>query len=225
MPRPRLFISRDADYDWLIALEFGVTDDGQPEELWRPVSEGLRYLYDAPEGGRCLGFVVQHFSEFDPQADEVDEIWRGPRFDVPTLGLTSASAGEIVVATEAFLGEQSTVNRYFFDQAVAASRRPRKAVERWRYCLQTGDVMAHYGLGYTLYELGCHHEAYRHLRAYTEIAPTNTWAWCWFGKAAEALGETDEAIAAYNRAVELEEGGGDETDAADLLDDLVDRIE
>ena len=31
--------------------------------------------------------------------------------------------------------------------------------------------MAHFGLGYTLYDLGRFQEAYRHLRHYTEIAP------------------------------------------------------
>ncbi len=80
--------------------------------------------------------------------------------------------------------------------------------------------MAHFALGYTLYELGRFHEAYRHLRHYTEIAPFHSWNWCWLGKAAAALGEVDEARAAYRRALELEDEGYDETDARSLLDDL-----
>jgi hypothetical protein len=44
--------------------------------------------------------------------------------------------------------------------------------------------MAHFALRYTVYELGRHREAYRHLRHYTEIAPHCSWNWCWYGKAA-----------------------------------------
>ncbi len=33
--------------------------------------------------------------------------------------------------------------------------------------------MAHFALGYTLYELGRYHEAYRHLRYYAQIAPAS----------------------------------------------------
>jgi tetratricopeptide (TPR) repeat protein len=217
---PRLYLNHDADYDWLIALEFGLTDDGQPAGNWRPLAESFAYLASEPAGGRLLGFVVRNFSEFDPEDDEVSSIWADPRFDVPVLGLSGASAGEIVVAARPFLAGASTVNRHFFHDAVAASDEPKRAVDSWRYCLQAGDVMAHFGLGYTLYDQGRYHEAYRHLRAYTEITPTNPWAWCWLGKACEALGETVEAERAYRRALRLEEAAGDETDAGELLEDL-----
>jgi Flp pilus assembly protein TadD len=80
--------------------------------------------------------------------------------------------------------------------------------------------MAHFGLGYTLYELGRFPEAYRHLRHYTEIAPCGGWNWCWLGRAAEAIGETGEARNAYERALALEDAGHEETDAAELLDAL-----
>ena len=60
-------------------------------------------------------------------------------------------------------------------------------------------------------------EAYRHLRYYVEIAPAEPWNWCWFGKCAEALGEIEEARAAYQRAVDLTDLGADETEAPDLL--------
>lgn len=69
-----------------------------------------------------------------------------------------------------------------------------------------------------LYDLGRHHEAYRHLRDYTEIAPHGSLNWCWYGKAAEAIGERAEARMAYLRAIELEERGDQETDAAELLE-------
>lgn len=217
---PRLFLNHDADYDWLIALEYGTTDDGQPEENWHVLTENFAYLSTRPAEGHCLGFAVQNFNEFDPDAEDARAIWRGPRFDVPVLGLTDATAGEIIVASRLFLDGESTINRHFFDQAVAASDDPVEAVAHWRYCLQCGDVMAHYGLGYTLYELGRFRDAYRHLRTYTEITPTSPWAWCWLGKAAEAMGETAEARNAYERALNLERDSGDETDAKELLDDL-----
>lgn len=216
----RLFLNHDADYDWLIAVEFGTTDDGQPEENWHVLSEDFAYLSTAPVEGRCVGFAVQNFADFDVDGQDVQAIWRGPRFDVPVLGLTNATAGEIVVAARLFVDGESTINRHFFDLAIAAARKPAEALVRWRYCLQCGDVMAHYGLGYTLYELGRFHEAYRHLRAYTEITPTSPWAWCWLGKAADAMGETAEAASAYQRALELERDSGDETDAKELLADL-----
>ena len=72
----------------------------------------------------------------------------------------------------------------------------------------------------TLYDLGRHKEAYRHLRHYTEIAPRLSWGWCWRGKAAHAIGESDEARSDYLRAIDLEHEGGEETDATELLADL-----
>ena len=71
-----------------------------------------------------------------------------------------------------------------------------------------------FGLGYTLFDLDRHREAYTHLRRYSEIAPHNSWAWLWFGRAAEALGEqTEEAVSAYRRAVRREREGSFRTDA------------
>jgi tetratricopeptide (TPR) repeat protein len=225
VPRPRLYISRDTAYDWLTALEFGVTDDGQPSGCWHPVSDDIAYLHDAPDGaGRCLGFALKRFSYFDPHDEELAALWTGPRFDVPVLGLHNATAGEIAVATESFLQGESTLNRHLFHQAIDAAGDSDTALERWRYCLETGDVMAHYSLGYTFFDAGYFREAYRHLRAYTEIAPTNAWGWCWFGKAAAALGQNHEAIAAFNRALQLEDDSNHETEAADLLDELTRRI-
>ena len=64
---------------------------------------------------------------------------------------------------------------------------------------------------------GRFHLAYRHLRHYAEIAPNGSWNWRWLGQAAEAIGETDEARRAYERAIEIEEAGGHETDAFELL--------
>lgn len=81
--------------------------------------------------------------------------------------------------------------------------------------------MAHFGLGYTLLELGRHHEGYRHLRYYAELAPAHPWVQCWLGQAALAVGERGEAIEAFERAIELEQDGGEETNAAELLEGLL----
>jgi tetratricopeptide (TPR) repeat protein len=212
--RARLFLNHDAVYDWLIALEFGRTDEGQPLDNWDVLSDAFAYLY---EDGYCLGFVARNFAEFDSANAE---LWDEPRFDAPALGLRDVSAGEVLVAARVFFGGESSINRQFFDAAISA-RRAHKRVDNWLNCLQAGDVMAHYGLGYTLYDLGRYHEAYRHLRAYTELAPCLPWAWCWFGKAAESIGETAEAEIAYRRALELEDETDDETEAAALLDQLL----
>lgn len=217
--RPRLYLNHIAEEDWLIALEFGRVDDGQDPEGWRMVGDAFGFLHD-PDDGRDVGFKIVDFSAFDAETDDVREVWSGPRFDAPVLGLTDVPAGEIILAARALFGDQPTVNRQFFSAAINAERDD--AIGLWLACLQSGDAMAHFGLGYTLYALGRYPEAYRHLRHYTEIAPHGPWPWCWLGKAAEAIGETDEARIAYMHAIELEDDGGEETDASELLDALED---
>lgn len=212
-----LFLSYDEHLDWLTLIEFGRVDNAQPRDHWRGVSDSFGYALRSPEGSE-VGFKVLGFSGFDPETPEVDEIWSGPRFDVPALGLRDSTAGEIVLAARPFLGGQSTINRVYFNSAMNAEGE--EAEKLWRYCLQAGDLMAHYSLGYTLYELGRYREAYRHLRAYTELVPAYGWAWCWLGKACEAMGDLQEARATYEKAIELD---GDQTDAPELLVLLVDE--
>lgn len=210
-----LFINRDVDYDWLIALVFGRVLDGQPDDHRVAVGDDAAWVLDGP-GGDIVGFAVQRLNEFDP--DAVDGLWSGPRFAAPALGLADASAGEIVVASQARFARCSTLNRRCFDAAVESDGV--EAARAWAACLETGDSMAHYGLGYTLVGLGHYREAYAHLRFYTELAPFNAWAWCWLGQAAAGLASPEEARAAYARALELEEAGGFETDALELLEGL-----
>lgn len=214
-PRPRLFISQDADDGWLTALEFGLVDDGQPAERWTSVGERVRLLYDE-DGERCLGFRVSRVRQYDPEAPGYEELWDGPRFDVPALGLTDVPPNAILVATRALFGTATTVNRELFDLGTKAQGEA--ALRRWLRCLQSGDSMAHYGIGYSLYDLGRHQEAYRHLRHYAELAPYEPWTWAWYGRAAAAIGETVEARSALARAAELDEER--ETDALELLDEL-----
>lgn len=218
MAPPRLYLNHIPDFDWLIALEFGRVDDGQPSDHWRGATDHVGFLLDEP-GGREVGFKITALSEhFDDEAADNDEIWDGPRFHVPQLGLANATVGEIVLAARALFAGQPTINRVYFSEGCATDGK--EALDHWLACLEAGDCMAHFALGYTLYELERFHEAYRHLRYYAEIAPNGAWNWCWFGKAAQAIGELDEARAAYERAIELEDEHGEETDAAELLEAL-----
>ena len=209
-----MFLSYDEHLDWLTLIEFGRVENAQPKDHWRGVSESFGYILRHSDGPE-IGLKIPDFSAFDPEDPEVAEIWEGPRFDVPVLGLRDSTAGEIVLAARPFLRGRSTINRVYFNAAMQTEGG--EAEELWRYCLQSGDLMAHYGLGYTLYELGRYREAYRHLRAYTELVPADRWAWCWLGKACEAMGDVEEARSTFEKAIELD---GDETDAPELLANL-----
>ena len=96
------------------------------------------------------------------------------------------AAGEIIIAARTYFGSLPSINRFWFNAAV--NREDEQALPVWQTCLESGDSMAHFALGYTLFELGRFHEAYGHLRYYTDLAPAQPWVWCWFGKAAEAPG-------------------------------------
>ena len=219
MSVPRVYINNIVEYDWLVVLEFGRVDDYQEPGSWEGLSEEVGILRDL-HTGETVGFKVNSLSNFDEDARGIEEIWDGPRFHSPQLGLPEATIGEIVLASRAFFDGKPSVNRELFNMALDKSGE--EALDSWRRCLESGDGMAHYGLGYSLYEAGRFKEAYRHLRYYTEISPAGSWNWCWYGKAAEAIGEVDEARSAYERAIEIEEAGGEETDAGELLDQLDD---
>ena len=81
-------------------------------------------------------------------------------------------------------------------------------------------MTAHYGLGYTLIDLGRPREAFGHLAMYTEICPRNAWAWAFRGRAAHRMGETAEARLAYQAALGYEAAGSMETNAAIWLAEL-----
>ena len=66
MSRPRLFLNHVADYDWLIAVEFGRVEDGQPPDCWRGVEDRFAYLLDRPEGDE-VGFKVLEFASSTPR--------------------------------------------------------------------------------------------------------------------------------------------------------------
>jgi tetratricopeptide (TPR) repeat protein len=215
--RPTLNLNCDLDLDWLIALEFGRVDDGRPDEAVRPICDSFGYFLDEPEG-KDVGFRALEFSKLDLSEATLAPIWDGTRFDVPVLALSDATAGEILLAARAFYERGGSFNRDLFSAATKAEGW--QAIDLWRRCLQCGDDMAHFGLGYTFLELDRHHQAYRHLRYYTEIAPAGSWNWCWYGKAALAIGEVGEAKEAFLRAIDLTADGDHETEAPELLLEL-----
>jgi tetratricopeptide (TPR) repeat protein len=217
---PILYLSHVATRDRLDALEFGRGPDGQLDGCWKGLSDEAAFLLDEP-GGEIVGFSVKNFSSFDLDAPEYAPFWDDPIFDAPLLGLTGVPAAEIILAARPFLGGRPTLNRQLFDAACEmGSVDRREALDLWLQCLEAGDTMAHFALGYTMYELGEFPTAYRHLRHYTKIAPAHPWNWAWYGQAAEAIGEDEEAIAAYRRALELRENPGD-TDAGQRLAELI----
>ncbi len=218
MTRPRLHLSHDSEYDYLSCVEFGLTEDGHHPDGWLTVSRRFGYMLDEPDG-RAVGFRVNDFSEFDPQ--RMPEVWGDPRFDCPALGLRDTSAGEICLAATAQL-EGDTINRRAFGLATALDD-PEDAAPVWKQVIEAGDMMGHYGLGYTLLEGGDVRGAYKHLRVYTEVARWSPWAWNYRGQAAEAMGEKTEARDCYRRTLRLERLHEEQTGAAERLEALGDR--
>jgi tetratricopeptide (TPR) repeat protein len=220
--RPQLFLSHDAHYDWLVAVEYGRVNDGHPPWLRRQVYPGFDFLLDDRDG-REFGFTIDYFSGFGlPDGDwdpEVEEELRGRRFDVPTLMLEDAHAVEIAEAAAELFEGRNSVNRDFFDRATECGERDQfeQALYWWRSCLQAGDLMGLFGIGYTLHDLGRFAEGLPYLRRYAELAPYQPWTWCWVGRCAAALGRVGEARRGYRRAIELTDAGAERTDAAELL--------
>lgn len=212
------FLSYDADLDWIEVAPYGVVLDRQGHDRWHGVCDRFGYFLDAPDG-QVIGFRLVEVGEFDPDAPELATIFEGPRFTVPVLALVDATAGEVVLAARGMLGGESTLDRRFFDVAVASEGE--EALAHWVHALQAGCGLAHYGAGYTLLELGRPREAYRHLRHYTSLVDADAWAWAYRGRAAAELGFVDEAVDCCRRALEREEVYGEETDAAELLRRLV----
>jgi len=233
-PRPVLRVSYDASEDFLLALVFGETIDGHLADEVEPFAqlldeetgelEDAGWFYRRGPEGPLIGFGVARSSEWDLQGELFNAdapLWYDPRFDVPTLALRNATVGEIMLAAESSI-DGSTADVLWFAQAVNAS-----CDDRWedaeglrRRCLESGEMKAHFGLGYTLVELGRPREALGHLAMYTEICPRNGWAWVWRGRAAEAAGEPADAASCFRRALECEALGSHETNAGELLDEL-----
>lgn len=212
-----LRVCYDADHDFLCALVPGAVIDGHSDDETDELLDGL-FVYRYGESGPVKGFSVTDAFSWDVMENFEAEVWGGPglRFDVPTLALRDAGIGEIVLAAQRGL-EGSTPDVLLFDQAVrtGSSGDWDEAETLWRLCLASGEMKAHFGLGYTLVELGRPREAFGHLAMYTELTPGLSWAWVWRGRAAEEMGELAEARACYERAAEVDQD--EETDALERL--------
>ena len=184
--RTRLYLSHEPSLDILHAKEFGTPDDGVPADAWRPVSDNFGFLH-LGEHGPAVGFTVHDFSTFDADAEEVAAIWDEPLFDVPgPRPAGGAGRRDRPRRGCVHFGDRPSLNRRALRRRGEQAGRGGSDPLAW--CLEAGDSMAHFAIGYTLYELGRFQDAYRHLRYYAEIAPAHPWNWVWFGKAATALG-------------------------------------
>ena len=221
LPEPitQLNLSIDSCNDWLVALAFGSVLDGQPEDHFIEIDQAFSFIRRGPEE-EVIGFSLGGLSDFDP---EHTALWEPPFFDVPMLGLDRVPAGAVVVAARRVFPGVSTGDVVLFQAAVGAEGAEDAALA-WRLCLGAGNLKAHFGLGYTLCELGRHHEAYPHLRRYAELVPHNAWAWCWLGKACQGLNQLTEARTAFEQAILLEEEGSFETDAPELLAQITNEV-
>ncbi|CAN5486400.1 hypothetical protein BH20ACT15_BH20ACT15_14590 [soil metagenome] len=200
----------------------GVWDGQLPEESGALAEdERIQFLFEEDEP-RIKALMVHEPFEIDPGELDSDEIWSEDiGFDVPQLGLMWASVGELILAVQGrFRPDEPTMDVAYFQMAVAAADDLEHAADLWKLVIECGDMKGHFGLGYTLHDLGRFRDAYGHLRFYTWLTPHNAWAWCWLGKACEGIGERTEALDAYRRAAEMEELGGLETDAPDRLREL-----
>jgi tetratricopeptide (TPR) repeat protein len=209
-------------HPWLELLEiveFGVVWDGQPASRVRALEEDERigFLMD---GERALGVAVHAPFDIDPAA--VPSLWDEPRFVVPVLGPEELSVGEILLLVQArYTRDEPTNDALHFHSALEAQHEdPQLALSMFKLAIEAGDLKGHYGAGCVLLEHGLAREAAEHLGIYTRLTPHNAWAWCWLGKAQEALGEAAAARGSYERAIEAEAAGSFETDAAELLERL-----
>ncbi len=222
-----LHLTVDPYWDSLTAIAFGRVDDGLPPAQCPVLEEDERigFLLDGPGVGPVIGFRVAEPHAVDVLALESEEVWSGPRFVVPALGLVGVSVGEILLAVQArYREDESTADALHFHAAIAAGDGDQsdviEAEGNFRLALEAGEMKALFGLGYTLVEAGRPREAYDALRRYTELTPSNAWAWFWLGRACVDMGAEGEARSALERALACEEEGSFDTDAREYLEEL-----
>ena len=200
-------------------VEFGTVWDGQPADQVRVLEddERISFLFD---GERSVAVAIDQPFDIDPAT--IPAIWGEPRFVVPALGPEELSLGEILLLVQArYSRDEPTNDALHFHSALGAQNDdPQLALSMFKLAIEAGDLKGHYGAGYVLLGQGMAREAAEHLGIYTRLTPHNAWAWCWLGKAQAALGEAAAARVSYERAIEAEQAGGFETDAADLLERL-----
>lgn len=213
-----LHLSVNVADDWLEAIEFGAVVDGRPESQRIDLTSDARLVLRTSRGP-VSGFTVHSLSTVD--LDVLGDVAFGGRmrFAVPVLGFDAATLGEVVLAARARFAV-STADVCFFTLALSCAEEEgdlEGAAGHWLSCVEAGDMRGLFGLGYTYFDLERYRDAYGYLRRYSELAPHNSWSWLWLGRAAEAIGEVDEACAAYRRAIRREREGSFRTDAPERL--------
>jgi ADP-ribosyl-[dinitrogen reductase] hydrolase len=216
-----MLVSNVPERDMLYVLERDYCEDGIEPERVIDICEQAAILLD-PAGARCIGFVVRGLSEFDFEGMANAAVWSGPRFDVPALGIRQGTVGLVAATTRLVLGDLRTPDRVLFDAAVNARDRE-EALTLWQACLDEGNELARYALGYTQLELGRPREAHDQLKRYSVLVPRNAWAWCYLGQACEQLEDWEGAEYAYRQSLTATEGGSFDTDAAGRLTSLLVR--
>ena len=209
--------SYDADRDLLVVCEYATVPQPALADHTAGVSCWLSFLLGKP-GGAVVGFALDGLSDIDVD-DHPESLWDGPRFDVPVLGLAQAGVAEIVLRARSTFAGMSTPDVLAANAARAHARAGHHAdAEReLRSALASGCLRAHVMLAACLCEQGRYGDAYDHARIFSELAPRDSWAFAWMGRAALELGDQAEAEAALRRAVKLERRGSHATPAGDLL--------
>ena len=87
----------------MLAIEFGEICDGKDPSEYVAITEDVAWVLRKPEG-ELIGFIAHGLEELDPEA--IEELWDGPRFDVPVLGLRGALAGEVALSALANLRDE-----------------------------------------------------------------------------------------------------------------------
>jgi len=209
--------ARDALYVHERAFVF---DDLEPARCVE-VCDQVRLMLDL-SADRCVGFVMNGLSCFAFEAPENAVVWGRPRFDVPALGIEQGTVGLIAATARLLLAGLRTPDRVWFDQALAAGE-SEEAIELWQACLDEGNELARYALGYTLLNHGRALEAKEQLKHYSSLVRWNAWAWCYVGQACEALEDWEEAEYAYRQALTATRAGANDTDAPERLAELLRR--
>lgn len=198
--------------------------DGFLPSQVRPVSDAVRWINDAGRD-EPIGLQLVHGVDLDLDDPAYDPLWDTSPHDAPALGLRGVSIGHILaVALMQLDPTERTPDRLRFSAAVACQDEDWElALEHWCDCLEQGDQMAHFAIGYSLMELERPAQAKEPLRRYTRLEPNNAFSWLWLGHACWALGDFEGAEYAYTAAVSRTALGSFDTDAPDLLDRVRER--
>ena len=159
-------------------------------------------MLDKP-GGKVVGFKVLASRSSTPSAARASGRPRGST--CRRSGCARPAPARSASRPRAQV-QGDTVNRLMFGFATA--HEGEEAMHAWRHVIEAGDPMGHFGLGYTLLELGDLHGAYKHLRIYTEIAKLQPVGVELPRPRGGGAGRPRRGARCYERAIELEELAG-----------------